>query len=577
VALALVAGGFLLAGCAVRRAHPVLSFRSLMPDREDPQLAGSLVRWEASVSGGVGMLLYEFHVRGAAGETVEQTGPSSSWIWTPRDAGPHRVKVVVRDTLGYAADSGWSETYEILPELTVSLSADRPSPVMASVSDVWWNADAAGGAGQHTLEFWLDEGEGAEPLEATSGDETSWRWSPHAVGAYRVQAVVRDVQGNTASSGWSAIYEVTPALGADSTLAVLPLENLSGAPAPVREIHVTLLHALRTRGVPILADDELQEFMARHRMRNVGGLSTDLGRACREETGAAAVLVTSVDLFSEGEPPKLALTSRLVSTGEKPAILWMETAVATGNQSPGAFGLGLVRDPYELERRVVDQIADALAGRVLEGEARPSPGPARKSGPEGKTTRRFKPKSYYRSPHLSFGADEYLRVAVLPFENDTSRTSAGEIIRLQFVRHLLGTRHVEVVEPGVVRQALLESRLIMLEGLSLPQADLLRVLLDVDVVISGTVSDYQEARGLGENPFVGMMVYGIDTHQGQVVWSSTSHNRGNDRVFFFDSGRLYTALAVCSRMVDQVVKRILAPAESGASDPEASRFVQGAP
>jgi len=537
----------------------VLSLRSLTPDREAPQLAGALVRWDASVSGGVGVLIYEFQVRSAAGETVEQSGPSPTWDWAPRDAGAHRVKVVVRDTLGYAADSGWSEAYEILPELTVSLMADHPSPVMAGVTDIWWNADARGGAGSYTIDFWLDEGHD-EPHAAIGGGETIWRWSPHEVGTYRVQAVVQDALGNTASSGWSESYEVTPALGADATLAVLPLENLSGAPAPVREIHVALLNALRTRGIPVLPDDVLQDFMARHRMRNVGGLSTDLGRACHEETGAAAVLVTSADLYAEGEPPKLALTSRLISTGEKPAVLWMETAVVSGNQSPGAFGLGLIRDPYELERMVVDEIAGSLARRVFEGNTRPDPGPARNSGPRGKTTRRFRPKSYYRSPQLSFGADEYRRVAVLPFENDTSHTNAAEIVRLQFVRHLLGARHVEVVEPGVVRQALLESRLIMREGLSLPQSDLLRVLLDVDVVISGTVSDYQEARGLGENPRVGMMVYGIDTHQGQVVWSSTSHNRGGDRVFFFDSGRLYTALAVASRMVDQVVERMLAPA-----------------
>jgi hypothetical protein len=85
-------------------------------------------------------------------------------------------------------------------------------------------------------------------------------------------------------------------------------------------------------------------------------------------------------------------------------------------------------------------------------------------------------------------------------------------------------------------------------GLSLPQADLLRELLDVDLVLTGNVFEYEDYSGPSGSPKVNFTALVYDTKTRQVGWSSISYNRGDDRVFFFNLGKVHTAHAMASEM-----------------------------
>jgi hypothetical protein len=113
-----------------------------------------------------------------------------------------------------------------------------------------------------------------------------------------------------------------------------------------------------------------------------------------------------------------------------------------------------------------------------------------------------------------------------------------------------------VVEPGEVRQVLLRSRTIMEGGLSLPQADILRADLDVDLVLTGIVMDYQDYIGGWGNPKVEFSARVFDMQTRQIVWSSSSYNEGDDGVFFFNLGKVNTAHGMASGMVGSVVGRM---------------------
>ncbi len=152
-------------------------------------------------------------------------------------------------------------------------------------------------------------------------------------------------------------------------------------------------------------------------------------------------------------------------------------------------------------------------------------------------------------------------MAVLPFTNGTPTRNAGEIVTLQVVRYLVDAGEVEVVEPGVVRQTLLRSRFIQQEGPSIPQSDLLRTMLNVDVVLFGEVDDYNEAAAGVSEPIVDFTARAIDTASRQVIWSSVSHGRGDDGVFFFDVGRVETAHQLAARMARGLITSILTPVE----------------
>jgi hypothetical protein len=342
----------------------------------------------------------------------------------------------------------------------------------------------------------------------------------------------------------AAAGQAEPGRTAGPIVAVLPPHSLTGVVTPIDEIGATLRAALVARGVRIVDPAVLDEFMARYRIRFLGGISIELGRAFREEQGVDAVLITSVDQYDDADPPKIAMTSRLVSTASGTRMMWMDGATRTGDQSPGFLSLGLIHSPEEVGAVVIDRIADSLAAH-LSGE--PPSGPSRR--------KKFRPRTSYRHPALS-GRERDVRVAVVPFLNESSRSRAGAIVAFQFVRHLVGRDDVEIVEPGVVRHALLQSRLIMEDGLSYPQSDLLRALLDVDLVITGRVTEYFDSRGIGVAPRAVFAVRAIDTENRQVVWASTSDSGGDDRVLFFDVGEVYTTPRLVSEMARETVVRM---------------------
>jgi hypothetical protein len=337
-----------------------------------------------------------------------------------------------------------------------------------------------------------------------------------------------------------------PPPGMQSLIAVMPVENLTGMPVPVDAGRRSLVQSMKRKGLNILGDDALERFLETHRIRYTGGLNRDLGKALREETGANAVLFVTLELFDESNPPKAALAARLVSTHGNPDILWMEGVGMAGNDAPGFLLLGLIDDPSVIWENAKGRILDSLMVYLSGGTYRD---PRR-------SEKRFAPKSIHGIAPKTPVGKETVSVAVLPFRNESTRRNAGEILALHFTRELSNTGNLEVVEPGEVRQVLLRSRTIMEGGLSLPQADILHTALDVDLVLTGIVMEYQDFLGGNGNPKVEFSMRVFDMKTRQIAWSSLSYNEGDDGVFFFNLGKVNTAHEMASGMVRSVVDRM---------------------
>jgi hypothetical protein len=146
---------------------------------------------------------------------------------------------------------------------------------------------------------------------------------------------------------------------------------------------------------------------------------------------------------------------------------------------------------------------------------------------------------------------------VLPFTNRTPRRRAGDLVALHFVSQFALRDEVEVVEPGVVRDILLRMRIIPAGGVAFSQAELLKELLGVDLVLTGDVLDYVDTLGEDQAPVVDFMTQLLDAGHRSIVWSSFSHNTGADRVWFFNDGRIRTAGGLGSAMAQATVKRML--------------------
>ncbi len=335
---------------------------------------------------------------------------------------------------------------------------------------------------------------------------------------------------------------------AELRLAVLPIDNLSGGSAPVDEIHTVLTGMLAARGITLLDGESLRAALASRRTRWVGGVDAGLGRALWEEQRTNAVLVTNLDMFEGASPPRIGLSARLVGTGpDGVQVLWATAFALAGEEKPGLLELKLVEDPGVLTARALERLVDELGAFIQTGVV-PHAGRA--------PQKRFQPRAFHAAPEAEPLGGEPLRVAVLPFSNDSIRRQAGEIVCNRSIAALVGIPGLTIVEPGEVRRVLLETRLIQEGGLTYAQAELLRGLLDVDLVVTGTVFDFDDPGTPDAAPVVGFTTTGIDARRRQVTWVAFSYATGLDRVFWFDIGEIRTA----DRLADEMLRGVFAAA-----------------
>jgi hypothetical protein len=326
-------------------------------------------------------------------------------------------------------------------------------------------------------------------------------------------------------------------------IALLPLENLSGRPAPLHEIRQALLQKVVGRGASVLMPEDLEQFMARHRVRYTGGIDTVTARALREETGVGAVLITSLEQYSTPDPPAITITLRLVSTEDVPRILWMENVAMTGADSPGILGLGLIHDINLLQEKGLERLSGSLAdffsGMAMSGD--------RGGG------RRFAPQTFFQSYFLVPG--RRYTVAVAPFLNKSGRLQADEIMALHFMQKLTTAAVFDILDPGVVREQLLKYRVIMKDGVSVSDVGLIQASVQADLIVTGKVLDYKDDVA-AVIPNVEFEVMVFEKKRRKIVWASWSSGQGDEGVFFFDWGRINAAGNLASNMAAAVVRGI---------------------
>ena len=329
-------------------------------------------------------------------------------------------------------------------------------------------------------------------------------------------------------------------------VAVLPVTNLSSTPAPLGEIRQLLMSSFKQQGLDIVPAETLERFIVKHRVRYMGGLNEMTARDIRYEIGADAVLITSVDLYSEVSPPKVALTCRLVSTGHNPEILWMDGVGLAGDDTIGILELSLIEDPRKLLNKAVRYLSTSLAG-YLSGK--------RYLSVSRRQIIKFWPKVFYRSPVFEPGWK--YTVAVVPFFNLTENRYAGDIMALHFVKELLKSENFAVIEPGIIRHLLLQMRITMDGGISIADSHALFSRLDANLILTGKVFDYQDYLGLSGKAKVDFSALIIERRSREAVWTSRSFSEGDHGVFFFDWGKINTAHAMASEMVHSALETLV--------------------
>jgi len=363
-----------------------------------------------------------------------------------------------------------------------------------------------------------------------------------------------------------------PASGAemDGPLVVFPSIDLAWGKADRQAVDERLRRGLAARGVELVPWSTVDDFLIRHRQRYTGGVTDTLRGRLAEELGAGAVFLASIDSFESDPPPRVALNARIVSVADG-SIRWTREVALAGEQHPGALGRGVVESVDRLLDRAVSELLVDLPVFSPPGEASQDQ-PVAWAHERGRHEHR--PKRVFRAPELDEPRERPARICVLPFENQSLNPDAGDVVAGLFVTDLAGRDGFDVIPPGDVREAMLEGRVIQVEGLSLAQADFLREMLDADLAVTGRVLEYADF-GAGTEPRVTFSVWVLDLRRRVVVWSGHSANRGRDGVVFFNIGRVLSARALAGAMVqsaaDDLASGQAARGSSGGRRSSASR------
>lgn len=128
------------------------------------------------------------------------------------------------------------------------------------------------------------------------------------------------------------------------------------------------------------------------------------------------------------------------------------------------------------------------------------------------------------------GAARVTRVAVLPFENQTTALRAGQSAAELLVSELLATGAVKVMDPSEVADLLRRENLDPADAARLPSAQRVGRLLQVSHVLQGSVTEFRYKPGLSETPAVGLTARLVEVTSGEVVWTSSQARFGSSWV-----------------------------------------------
>ncbi|MDH3555921.1 MAG: DUF799 family lipoprotein [Deltaproteobacteria bacterium] len=141
--------------------------------------------------------------------------------------------------------------------------------------------------------------------------------------------------------------------------------------------------------------------------------------------------------------------------------------------------------------------------------------------------------TYYHDPQMDFAAVR--SVAVMPFENLSRESQAGERVRDVFANSLLSTGAVYVIPAGEVSRGIARAGILNPAVPSGEEIAKFAGIIKVDAVITGTVTEYGEVRsGNATANVVSMNVQMIEIQSQKIVWTASATKGGIsiwDRLF----------------------------------------------
>jgi hypothetical protein len=337
------------------------------------------------------------------------------------------------------------------------------------------------------------------------------------------------------------------------TVALLPLENVSGDERAGADVAAVLARALTARGYVVARGEAVEAVLEAERVRYLDSLPQGVRARLRAELGAGLLLTGAVYTYAEGPSAMLAFSARMVETSG--AVRWASVFAFTARDTEGILGTGRAGN--------LDALLRELAARVQRDL--PGPGEPAPLRPRGKPFHLGGPRSFAAA---ALGDVETRRVAVLPPEGFVTDPRAGAI-----VAHLLAIRlrdaGLEVVEAADLRAAMRAEGVRSFRAMEAGPLAKIGERVGASLFLSGSVYAWRDSSAQGSgSPEASVELTLVDVLRGRVLWTGQHARRGGDYALLLQRRTVTSAVALADRVVGEMLEGLRAggrPARANAS------------
>jgi hypothetical protein len=152
-----------------------------------------------------------------------------------------------------------------------------------------------------------------------------------------------------------------------------------------------------------------------------------------------------------------------------------------------------------------------------------------------------------------------VRIAVIPFEAASSQyDTAAQVVTQELVTTLIGTGLFQVVEPGVVYQAMSQSGSRNLYGLDAETRRALQQQIGpVRVFIVGLVQEFGDVHvGPESYPSISLSARLLDAQTGDIIWAGSVSRTGADHEQLFGLGAVHSEGRVARAAVQDLIRKV---------------------
>jgi len=310
---------------------------------------------------------------------------------------------------------------------------------------------------------------------------------------------------------------------ARKAIALMPFENLSDEKEAVKKGLPCARRWFKNAGLEIAPDEVVKRFLLQHEIRSAGRFSDKTIRTMDRELGVAYILLGNVNLCSDD--PLLSISTRLVSVPDG-NVVWGGHVSRSGKEFETVLGLGKITTLPELAPIVIDEL--------------------------------FSPLKRFVPPDKPEREKWHFRVAVMPFENLSTRKDAGVIATYLFLSGIAQKTGWATVEYGKVWNTLVSENYPYRGELDYDTLQALGKKLEVDGILLGTVEKYSEDLGAKGQviPAAAISLRLLYVPDKTIIWADRLEATGEDDILVLDWGRIRTADKVAEKVIKKLVQRL---------------------